>query len=57
MRGTTSMTDSSARIEGGRSHVLSLSERARWIALFRDGVEVGRLPFFPASEGVNTVRW
>lgn len=57
MRGSTSQTNPVATLEDGRSHVLSLSERARWIVLYRGAAEVARLPFAPAPSGVNTVRW
>ncbi len=57
MRGTTSETNSRARLTDGRSHVLSVSERARWVVLQRGEAEVARLAFRPAPAGVNLVRW
>lgn len=57
MRGSTAHSNSVVSLEDGRSHVLSLSERARWIVLYRGAAEVARLPFAPAPSGVNTVRW
>jgi hypothetical protein len=56
MRGSTSQTSPRARIEDGRTHVLSLSERARWVVLLAAETEVARLPLHPGP-GVNTVRW
>jgi hypothetical protein len=57
MRGSTSETNPVARIEGCRSHVLSLSERARWVVLLKGGPEVARLPLEPIVDGVNRVTW
>jgi DNA-directed RNA polymerase specialized sigma24 family protein len=57
MRGTTSETSSRALLTDGRSHVLSLSQRARWVVLLRGEAEVARLAFTPAPAGVNLVRW
>ena len=57
MRGSTSFTNPRAELLDGRSHVLSVSERARWVVLYRGEAEVARLAVTPAPSGVNLVRW
>jgi hypothetical protein len=56
MRGSTSQTSPRARIEDGRTHVLSVSERARWVVLLAAETEVARLPLHPAT-GPSGQNW
>jgi protocatechuate 3,4-dioxygenase beta subunit len=57
MRGATSFTNRQADIVDGRSQVLSLSDEARTVVLFKAGAEVGRVGVSLSSGDVQTVRW
>jgi len=57
MRGESSYTSRNARLEQGRTQILSLGESAREVLLLRDGREVGRVPVRLAPGAVQRVRW
>jgi hypothetical protein len=57
MRGSTSSTNRKADIVDGRTQVLSLSDEARNVVLFKAGAEVGRVGVRLTSADVQTVRW
>jgi hypothetical protein len=57
MRGSTSFTNRKAEIVDGRTQVLSLSDEARTVVLFKAGAEVGRVGVHLSSSDVETVRW
>jgi RNA polymerase sigma-70 factor (ECF subfamily) len=57
MRGETSFTDRKAAIVEGRSQVLSTSEDARTVVLFKGGQEVDRIPVTLHAGSVTAVRY
>ena len=57
MRGETSFTDRKAAIVDGRSQVLSTSEDARTVVLWKGGQEVDRIPVALHAGSVTTVRY
>ncbi len=57
MRGETSFTDRKAAIVDGRSQVLSTSEDARTVVLFKGEQEVDRIPVTLHAGSVTTVRY
>jgi hypothetical protein len=57
MRGETSFTDRRAAIVDGRSQVLSTSEDARTVVLFKGGQEIDRIPVALHAGSVTTVRY
>jgi len=57
MRGETSFTDRKAAIVEGRSQVLSTSEDARTVVLFKGGQEIDRIPVTLHAGSVTTVRY
>jgi RNA polymerase sigma factor (sigma-70 family) len=57
MRGSTSLTNRKADIVEGRTQVLSLSDEARNVVLYKSGAEVGRVAVSLTGSDVQTVRW
>ena len=57
MRGGASYTNRFAEITDGRSHVISVADRAMAVVFYKDGEEVHRVPLRLVLGQVNTVRW
>lgn len=57
MRGESSFTDRKAAIAEGRSQVLSTSEDARTVVLFKGGQEIDRIPVTLHAGSVQIVRY
>jgi hypothetical protein len=57
MRGETSFTDRRADVVEGRSQVLSTSDDARTLVLYKGGAEVGRVAVELRSGETNVVRY
>jgi RNA polymerase sigma factor (sigma-70 family) len=57
MRGESSFTDRKAAIVDGKSQVLSTSEDARTVVLWKNGSEVDRIPVSLQPSTVNVVRY
>ena len=57
MRGENSLTNRKADLVLGRSQILSLSDEARTLVLFRGELEVARLSLQLTPDRVNVVRW
>jgi RNA polymerase sigma-70 factor (ECF subfamily) len=57
MRGESSFTDRRADILAGKSQVLSTSEDARTVVLYKGGAEVGRVPVKLQAGSVQVVRF